>query len=315
VNKKTFIAEIIISVFLTSIVGLYSVEVVTANWILPPTEPATTPPTVILLSPVNGSTYRERFVLDFNLSSPQRARGPGKPSGSITGLAYMIDDQPEQSIEVPYPYAARPDEYRRIVPIALSNTLDDGKHTLKIISYCETYYVPENSTFNGDFETYKFSSIIAVVNFNTAVNPQIIFLSPENKTYNTPNMAINFTIDRPTLWVKYSLDNQVNVTIAENTTLTGLHDGVHSLIICANDTAGNIGKSDPFFFTVDTTSPSPNPSNSPTQQPALEPTQTPTTTIDPKKSTDSLPIITGIIVVITLAIAGTLIYFKKRKRN
>jgi len=53
----------------------------------------------------------------------------------------------------------------------------------------------------------------------------------------------------------YSLDGQLNVTITENTTLPGLPDGPHSLIVYANDTAGNMGSSDIVYFTVDTTPP------------------------------------------------------------
>ncbi len=53
----------------------------------------------------------------------------------------------------------------------------------------------------------------------------------------------------------YSLDGEMNVTIAGNTTLTGVLDGSHHIVVYANDTAGNMGASGTVYFTVDTTSP------------------------------------------------------------
>jgi len=48
----------------------------------------------------------------------------------------------------------------------------------------------------------------------------------------------------------YSLDNQANQTINGNCTLTGLTVGTHSIVVYANDTFGNMGKSETVTFTV-----------------------------------------------------------------
>jgi len=63
---------------------------------------------------------------------------------------------------------------------------------------------------------------------------------------------LSFTVDEATSWIGYSLDGQVNVTIAGNTTLSGLSDGSHSLIVYANDTAGNTGASEIVYFGIKT---------------------------------------------------------------
>ena len=55
-----------------------------------------------------------------------------------------------------------------------------------------------------------------------------------------------------TSWIGYSLDGQANVTIAENTTLSGLSEGPHSLIVYAKDTAENTGASEIIHFTIKT---------------------------------------------------------------
>jgi hypothetical protein len=69
--------------------------------------------------------------------------------------------------------------------------------------------------------------------------------------------------------------------------------------------------------TQPTTLPSPTPSPSPTLNPTPEPTQTASPTIDSDDSSKSntLPIIAGIIIVIILAGAGALVYFKTRKKQ
>lgn len=66
------------------------------------------------------------------------------------------------------------------------------------------------------------------------------------------DIPLIFTVDEPTSWMAYSLDGQANVTITENTTLTGLSDGSHSLIVYAMDSAGNTGFSKTIYFSIKT---------------------------------------------------------------
>ncbi len=83
----------------------------------------------------------------------------------------------------------------------------------------------------------------------------LVVLSPQNTTYATSSVPLSFTIIKPAFWIGYSLDGQLNVTITGNTTLSGLSDGLHSLIVYANDTAGNMCYTAYVYFTVDTTPP------------------------------------------------------------
>jgi len=59
-------------------------------------------------------------------------------------------------------------------------------------------------------------------------------------------------VDELTSWIGYSVDGQANVTTLGNSTLSGLLDGMHSLVVYANDTAGNMGTSERIYFTVKT---------------------------------------------------------------
>jgi hypothetical protein len=85
--------------------------------------------------------------------------------------------------------------------------------------------------------------------------PAVSIVSPENMTYGVSDVSLNFTVSELTSWMGYSLDEQANNTIVGNTTLMGLLDGSHSVVVYANDTVGNMGASSTVYFTVDTTPP------------------------------------------------------------
>jgi hypothetical protein len=89
--------------------------------------------------------------------------------------------------------------------------------------------------------------------------PTISILSPKNKTYTSNDVPLTFTVSESTSWIGYSLDGQQNQTITGNTTLSELSDGLHSLIVYAEDTSGNIGASEIVHFTVETLEPEPFP--------------------------------------------------------
>jgi hypothetical protein len=73
----------------------------------------------------------------------------------------------------------------------------------------------------------------------TPAPPSISWISQQNKTYTENYVPLNFSLSQPTQWTAYSLDGQANVTLDGNTTLTGLPNGQHTVIIYANDTYGN----------------------------------------------------------------------------
>lgn len=86
------------------------------------------------------------------------------------------------------------------------------------------------------------------LNFSMHIQPTINFISkPANVTLYFP---LNFTVNEPLSWMGYSLDNQGNVTINGNTTLTGLGVGTHSLFVYANNTFNDMSESEHVSFTV-----------------------------------------------------------------
>jgi parallel beta-helix repeat protein len=78
--------------------------------------------------------------------------------------------------------------------------------------------------------------------------PVISILSPQNATYNTSSLPLEFVVDEELSWAGYSLDTHQNVTVSGNTTLTTLSNGAHVLVLYAKDVAGNTGRSEVAFF-------------------------------------------------------------------
>jgi parallel beta-helix repeat protein len=115
--------------------------------------------------------------------------------------------------------------------------LSDGTHSL-------TVYVKDLFGNIGSSETVTFTV--------DTTHPLISILSPENKTYATNTIPLNFTVTRTTSWIAYSLDSKANVTITGNITLTGLSNGLHNLTVYAKDTDGNTGVSETVYFTIKT---------------------------------------------------------------
>ncbi len=85
-------------------------------------------------------------------------------------------------------------------------------------------------------------------------SPNITILSPQNTTYFTVYVPLKFSVNKPTSWCGYSLDGTANKTLVgcANTTLTLPSYSTHNIIVYANDTSKNMGKSSKVYFTTKT---------------------------------------------------------------
>ncbi|MBN1245260.1 hypothetical protein JXA31_06675 [Candidatus Bathyarchaeota archaeon] len=83
------------------------------------------------------------------------------------------------------------------------------------------------------------------------VPPVVDVVSPLSQTYNASSVSLNFTVNKPAVWMGYSLDGQNNVTITGNTTLDGLPNGLHNVTVYARDERGNTGVSGSIVFSVE----------------------------------------------------------------
>lgn len=135
-------------------------------------------------------------------------------------------------------------------PAYLQVIIDNGNTAAQHLNY----NLHDNQTHRWVYFAYNHSTHNVVIQEDTTP-PAIFILSPENKTYDTSIIPLTFTTSETLSWSGYSLDASANVTITGNATLPSLPDGTHNIIIFANDTVGNMGKSDTVTFTIDTTPP------------------------------------------------------------
>jgi N-acetylneuraminic acid mutarotase len=113
------------------------------------------------------------------------------------------------------------------------------------------------------------------------ISPVVSVVSPENKNYTSGNVSLAFAVNKPALWMGYSLDGQDNVTITGNTTLSGLTSGLHSITVYAKDKFENTGASETISFNI------------------AEPFPT--------------MLVAAVAVAVAVGSVGVLVYFRKRK--
>ena len=116
-------------------------------------------------------------------------------------------------------------------------------------------YYPDSQTWFGDtiFNVNENGDGNAtILGLYELIPPFVQILSPQNLTYTNGSVPFTFTVYdySPISWIGYSLDDQANVTISSNTTLSSLSNGHHNIIVYANDSFGNMGESNRIFFVV-----------------------------------------------------------------
>ena len=183
----------------------------------------TTPPTITIISPEYGKTYNTKNVpLEFTINE------------EVSWIGYSLDDTENITIA--------------------TNTTMQG-----LSKYLHTVVVYANDTA-GNMGSSEY--IFFYVQITDESPPIILVTSPENSTYSVSTLNLNFTVNEETDWIGYSLDDADNITIAEASSLTDfsvpltdLSDGSHNVVVFANDTSSNTGKSNTVYFSVDTTPP------------------------------------------------------------
>jgi hypothetical protein len=126
--------------------------------------------------------------------------------------------------------------------------LPEGSHNVTVYSEYALYRFTSQGIYYPKYSVWNHNTVYFTVDYG--VPPFISIMSPENKTYNQKDLLLNFTTNEKTSWIGYCLDQQANVTITGKKTLTELAEGSHSIVVYANDTAGSMGASETFFFTV-----------------------------------------------------------------
>jgi hypothetical protein len=107
------------------------------------------------------------------------------------------------------------------------------------------------------FDTFKMYSYSTVSFIKDLVPPRITVQSPQNTTYYSSEVKLDFTVTEGVSQILYNLDNKGNQTISGNSTLTGLLNGEHNMTLYVADLAGNAVSSKTLFFNVNSPEPFP----------------------------------------------------------
>jgi hypothetical protein len=215
VDALTFVAILVFSFAASSVL----VNTAKANWLWDLPDPT---PEITIQTPKNQTTY-------FQNQLPLTVLTTVPFESSIT-MTYQVDQQAGGNMA-----SSKTDgsEYS-----ATLMSLSEGWHTVNVWAY------GENPQGKSGIDTASVTFLVDVV------APVVSVLSPENKTYQTFDLPLNFTLSEKARWIGYSLDEQPPVTVSGNVTLAGLSEGVHSLKVYANDTVGREGSSEAVFFSV-----------------------------------------------------------------
>jgi len=203
----------------------------------------------------------------------------------LDSICYSLDGQPlvyigNFAVENYTNYGRDKQHFFMYTATVKLENLSEGSHTVTAYANTTAYLNYRSTSYNFTVDSPYQAPLIKVL------SPTSQMLSPSS------NVSLVFTASGAINWIGYSLDGGENVTVNGNVTLSGLSSKNHTVIVCANDTFGNAGKSDTITFTVD------NPEFISEETP-----QTPT----PFEGIFIAGAIGAIICV------GLLVYFRKRK--
>jgi hypothetical protein len=295
--KKTALVLTLISVLLVSAVAGTQFLITELAQAYPPRE-LPNPPKVTITSPINQTVYTEN---DLPLTIAVYVPWMSEYDARVTQIIYRLDYigplsiNPEVGQETTFTAPFTPPWYDPppLTKLSYSTLLQDLREgnrniTVSVVIQGEYLAFPL-------FVDYFLSEGSSTVYFTVDTVPPIIsIVSPENRTYDTTDISLNFTVSEPFSWAGYSLNGHENVTIAGNTTLTGLSDSSYNLRVYAKDTAGNMGYSETVCFSI-------SQETEPTPQP------------EPLEPFSTILFVASIVLVVVIGI-GLLLYFKKRKR-
>jgi hypothetical protein len=187
-----------------------------------------TKPEISISSPSNMSFNTNSLPLNFIV-------GNINPLATEASACYLLDGKDNITLS-----SGKESDIEKIVTpynFEIGN-LSDGLHNLTV--YAEITY--------WHYGLYLASSS---VQFTVDTSPPIISeLSIANKTYNDRNVPLSFNLNENASWIAYDLDNKGNTTLQGNITITRLSIGSHSIVVYANDTLGNMGKTEMIYFTI-----------------------------------------------------------------
>ena len=212
-------------------------------------------PIINILTPQNGSFYPKNLTLTFDVTVPKTNgdksidavtklyyKGSWEPNEiTITqlneyGYQKIIEDSASFSIDL----SSAPGGNLSITVYAVGVGSYDTRSEFDAVTYTMTTY----------YDTFEMTSFSTVSFTKDLVPPRITVLSPQNETYSSSEVTLDFTVNENVSQILYTLDGNENQTITGNLTLAGLAKGAHNLTLYVTDLAGNAASSKMLFFDV-----------------------------------------------------------------
>jgi hypothetical protein len=255
--KKTVIAvTLIIALLITAVAGTQLLNLGRANPYLheskvtevsPPA--GTQAPIIIIHTPQNGSLYPmnpKNLTLTFDLIIPKT--NGDKSITSVAKLYYKANWEPNE-ITVNERNIFDNTSFSIDLPNVWGGNLSITIYAVGL-GYYTTRTELEGITMVSYDETFEMTSSSTVSFIKDVVPPRVFVLSPQNRTYVTSDVELDFTVDENVSLILYCLDGKGNQTMMGNMTLTGLARGAHSVTLYVADLAGNAVASETLFFSV-----------------------------------------------------------------
>jgi N-acetylneuraminic acid mutarotase len=174
-------------------------------------------------------------------------------AGTTTGVMaperiYVVGGMDEYHIrDLTQAYNSQPNAW------SSGKTMPTARYGLGVAVVNDEFYAIGGSVGVGDNYT-----AVAVNERYTPLGflpPYPYILSPKNITYSVGSVELIFTLNEPASLIYYSLNDQSNVTISGNVTISSLADDIYSLTVYAKDSEDNWISLEPACFSVDTTTP------------------------------------------------------------
>jgi hypothetical protein len=252
VRKKTFLtAAFILALFLIAITEAGFVKFAQANpysryaskHVSPPE--GAIPLIISVSSPKDDAVYNvNEFALTFSVSAH------GTDINFISNVSFTASWLQEKAIIYEYNYSENPISLDFCSYDETFWDMPDGEYSVVITSVGGGSYVERINLLEGTIYHFDMTTI-SVVNFTIGTPPEVSILSPLNKTYDSSDVPLNFAVSKAFSQISYVLDEQENMTVNGNTTLTELPNGDHNVTVYATDEFGNTGASEMIYFSVE----------------------------------------------------------------
>jgi hypothetical protein len=256
-------ASAFIMAFLITPIGAVSTDFAQANpyhreadWTEVPPPAGTQAPIIAIHAPQNGSYYPKNVNLTLDVIIP-KTNGDISVDYGVSELYYVGSWKPNEIT-----YIAKNFGENTSFSINLA-AIPGGNLSVTLYAVGVGYYVTseefdaETYTMITHFATFEMNSYSTVSFIKDLVPPRVTVQSPQNTTYNSSEVKLDFTVNEEVSQIHFSLDGKVNQTFTGNNDLTGLTNGEHNVVLYVADLAGNEVSSKTVFFSVNVPEPFP----------------------------------------------------------